>query len=288
MAPRCDVDVRECNLNIENIASKYSLRFIEIFSGFLKRGNQIERFYSRDNIHLSFSGIKRLLDKINTEVEIVTDFNTCTFQRRFQGNLNTNGFTARSDINAKTQRLSNNYQRSPMNDKWRPSTTSGQVSYSNGNVLPPCAICMKSNHATQDCRFQSNVCTNGFTARDIVNTNTPRLSNTYQRSTINDNRRPPTTSRQLSYSSGNVLPPYDSYRMTSHATQDCRFQGNLNTNGFTERGIVNVNMQETSNNNQSSPINNNRIPSLTSGHVPFRVTLFCRRVKHRTTTKVHR
>ena len=133
-------------------------------------------------------------------------------------------------------------------------------------MLPPCDICRMTNHTTQNCRFQGNLSTNGFTATSNANTNAPGLSNNYQRSPINHNRRPPTTSEYKSNSRNNILPPCDICRMTNHTTQGCRFQANLSTNGFTFPGNINTNAPGTSNNYQISPIHHNRRPH-TSGHL---------------------
>ena len=62
LAPRSDVDVREFNLVINEITSTYGLRCIELFRNFLLRGYTVERYYSNDAIHLSFSGIKICYD----------------------------------------------------------------------------------------------------------------------------------------------------------------------------------------------------------------------------------
>ena len=47
------------------------------------------RFFSREGIHLSNSGTKRLVDAISSNVDIVHDFQLCIFQnRRYQQKRN--------------------------------------------------------------------------------------------------------------------------------------------------------------------------------------------------------
>lgn len=44
------------------------------------------RYYAEDGIHLSTSGLRRLLDAINTSVNVVRDFKTCVFVNVPQSN----------------------------------------------------------------------------------------------------------------------------------------------------------------------------------------------------------
>ena len=79
LVPRADVDVTEFNMLIYDVATNSNLSCIELYTAFLKQGYQLDRYYSKDGIHLSFSGIKRLLGGINKDVAIVADFNRCTY-----------------------------------------------------------------------------------------------------------------------------------------------------------------------------------------------------------------
>ena len=47
---------------------------------FSQNGMPSARYYSNVGIHLSHSGIKRLVDALNRHIEIVTDFNFCVFK----------------------------------------------------------------------------------------------------------------------------------------------------------------------------------------------------------------
>ncbi|MCG8045342.1 MAG: hypothetical protein N0E48_06700 [Candidatus Thiodiazotropha endolucinida] len=86
IAPRGDVDVSVHNTSVQRIADHWArqqVNFIEdshdLFLGI--NGLPSSRYYSRDGIHLSYSGVKRLLDALNRHVNIVKDFTLCTFQR---------------------------------------------------------------------------------------------------------------------------------------------------------------------------------------------------------------
>ena len=52
---------------------------------YVGNGLPLPRYHSDDGLHLSISGLKRLLDVIITATQIVSDFETCGFTRRYQG-----------------------------------------------------------------------------------------------------------------------------------------------------------------------------------------------------------
>ena len=86
LVPRSDADVSEFNIIIYDVACNYGLKFIELYTSFIKHGSYQDRYYSQDGLHLSYSGVRQLLGEINREVTIVADFNTCTFyQNKYQG-----------------------------------------------------------------------------------------------------------------------------------------------------------------------------------------------------------
>ena len=78
-----DVDVTQLNGCIQRLAEHWKNQQIEIASEchnlFFKDGQLSSRFYGQDGIHLTNSGVKRLLDAINRQFHVVTDFNTCVF-----------------------------------------------------------------------------------------------------------------------------------------------------------------------------------------------------------------
>ena len=83
MSPRSDTDVSEVNQAIHRLCQEHNLTLVDINKAFYDRqGKIIERYYGDDLIHLSTSGVKRLLDVINKEFDIVDSFENCAFKSR--------------------------------------------------------------------------------------------------------------------------------------------------------------------------------------------------------------
>ena len=84
IAPRGDTDETFVNAIIERLSVRHSCEIVDQYRAFFDRhGELILRYYGQhDQIHLSISGTRRLLGYINEKVEIVYDFNKCTFPRR--------------------------------------------------------------------------------------------------------------------------------------------------------------------------------------------------------------
>ncbi|MES9882521.1 MAG: SGNH/GDSL hydrolase family protein [Sedimenticola sp.] len=85
VAPRGDIDVSRVNESIVTLANHWKSQDVqyisdthELFYG--RDGVPQARFYNHDSIHLSRSGIKRLLDSINRHVAVVQDYDQCVFQ----------------------------------------------------------------------------------------------------------------------------------------------------------------------------------------------------------------
>ena len=83
--PRGDVHVSAFNHSIQRLIEQWVARQVyciqNTFSVFLGRNSVLtRRYYSRDGIHLSHSGIKRLLDAFNRKVNIVGNFDLCVYQ----------------------------------------------------------------------------------------------------------------------------------------------------------------------------------------------------------------
>ena len=83
ISPRVDADVTVYNKTVADIAHHYNIQCIDAFHSFVD-GNllPIQRYYGFDKIHLSRSGVKRLLSVINFELPIVKDFDQCVFIAR--------------------------------------------------------------------------------------------------------------------------------------------------------------------------------------------------------------
>ena len=85
MSPRSDTDTTEVNQVIDRLCEEHNLTMVDINKAFYdKRGKIIERYYGDDLIHLSTSGVKRLLGEIDKEINIVKNFENCSFKSRYQ------------------------------------------------------------------------------------------------------------------------------------------------------------------------------------------------------------
>ncbi|MEW8546817.1 MAG: GDSL-type esterase/lipase family protein, partial [Candidatus Thiodiazotropha sp.] len=84
--PRGDTSTIDINDVTQSLAQHHGICLIDLNKAFHDRhGNIIAGYYHTDSIHLSPSGVRRLLGTINQEVTIVSDFDKCAYNRR-QGN----------------------------------------------------------------------------------------------------------------------------------------------------------------------------------------------------------
>lgn len=80
---RRDVDIAEINNVVYRLSQVYSMQLVNAGHAFHnKHGEIIYRYYSRDSIHLTHSGIKRLLGTLNNYAEIVKNFDQCFYNRQ--------------------------------------------------------------------------------------------------------------------------------------------------------------------------------------------------------------
>lgn len=85
VVPRGDADVTGINSSIERVANHWRMHQVKIVAStnelfFGSDGLPCGRYYSRDGIHMSLSGTKRLIDAINRHVVIVRDFQSCVYR----------------------------------------------------------------------------------------------------------------------------------------------------------------------------------------------------------------
>ena len=83
--PRGDAYVTEVNNAIQRQSDHWNVNLVKCIEDrsnifFSQHGMSSARYYSNDGIHLSRSGIKRLVDALNRHIEIVADFNFCMFK----------------------------------------------------------------------------------------------------------------------------------------------------------------------------------------------------------------
>ncbi|MEW8546067.1 MAG: GDSL-type esterase/lipase family protein, partial [Candidatus Thiodiazotropha sp.] len=152
MSPRSDTDITEVNQVIHRLCQDHNLTMVDINSAFYdKRGRLIERYYSDDLIHLSTSGVKRLLGEIDKEINIVENFDNCSFKSRYQKR----GHVQKRSSQTNNQRSGRNSERSSSNLRRGRS-----VKYRENNSVNNGAACYKcgeTNHQTSRCKHQEQL-----------------------------------------------------------------------------------------------------------------------------------
>ena len=143
VVPRGDVDVTAINASIERVAGLWRLHQVKSIKAtneyfFGSNGLPAGRFFSRDGIHLSNSGTKRLVDAISINVDIVHDFQLCIFQnRRYQQKRN---YDQEQFVhNARSYHPGGNNRRPQFNGRW--------------NNQKLCYACSMPGHVIADCWF---------------------------------------------------------------------------------------------------------------------------------------
>ena len=135
--PRGDTSTSDINDIIQALAEYHGAKFIDQYKAFHDRhGNIIEGYYDTDSIHLSSSGVKRLLGTIHREVTIVNDFARCFFDRR--------------PARRTKQQQKQHQRRQPRSGGWRNS----QEKHRDQNNVNLCHKCGESNHETINCKHK--------------------------------------------------------------------------------------------------------------------------------------
>ena len=135
--PRGDTSTSDINDIIQALAEYHGAIFIDQYKAFHDRyGNIIQGYYNTDGIHLSSSGVKRLLGTINREVTIVNDFARCFFDRR--------------PARRTTQQQKQHQRRQPRSGGRRNS----QEIHRDQNNVNLCHKCGESNHETINCKHK--------------------------------------------------------------------------------------------------------------------------------------
>ncbi|MEW8548504.1 MAG: GDSL-type esterase/lipase family protein [Candidatus Thiodiazotropha sp.] len=142
--PRGDTCTAEVNEVIQRLSNYHLTGLIDLNKAFHdSHGKIIDRYYVSDSIHLSASGIKRLLGAINKEVDIVRSFDNCVFPNRQKHTL----------INKLSPA---NGRRLPNYPSRNHSRKDRQGHYANGGNLP-CYKCGETNHDTGRCRHNEQL-----------------------------------------------------------------------------------------------------------------------------------
>ena len=118
VCPRGDTDVTDINDVIIRLCHTHELTYIDANADFYDKKNSLRgHFYRpRDTIHLSRSGIKRLLGSIEQHVYIVQNFENCVYP--------TNQSEKKNQKNSSEPKEPDSYQLSLRNSEIRKQATS--------------------------------------------------------------------------------------------------------------------------------------------------------------------
>ena len=100
ICPRANTCVGDVNDIIQRLSEQHNAKLVDLDSAFHDRHEKIiKRYYDTDAIHLSSSGVKRLLGSLNKQVSLVKDFDKCFFpkihhkrQNHFRGGIGQNRY----------------------------------------------------------------------------------------------------------------------------------------------------------------------------------------------------
>ena len=81
VCPRGDAELNKTNDVIKRLSSFHGAVYIDTSNGFYDKHQQLRPYFygERDWIHLSQSGVKRLLGTINSHINIVESFKNCAY-----------------------------------------------------------------------------------------------------------------------------------------------------------------------------------------------------------------
>ena len=137
ICPRADTCVGDFNDIIQRLSEQHNAKLVDLDSAFHDRHEKIiERYYDTDAIHLSSSGVKRLLGSLNKQVSLVKDFDKCFFPKIHRKRPN----HFRGGIGQNRYRF-------------------GRKSHQSGrdNLHVHCYKCGENNHQTSDCRHKKQL-----------------------------------------------------------------------------------------------------------------------------------
>lgn len=148
--PRSDTSTSDVNDIIQTLAQHHNISFIDQNKAFHDRhGNIIAGYYDTDGIHLSPSGVKRLLGTINREVTIVDDFAKCAYGRH-RG-------TTRRQQTRKQQQQHHQMQQSQGRRNRNTQDRQINVNHRQQESVSLCYKCGESNHDTNNCKHKKQL-----------------------------------------------------------------------------------------------------------------------------------
>ena len=149
MCPRGDTEINRTNEVIKSLSTVHRATYIDVFNGFYDKQKELRSYFygKRDWIHLSPSGVKRLLGIINGHIHIVDNFETCVFPnsaKRDQKVTKPQNHQRQSNHRQTGSRYYNeqSYQRQQDQDF---------VTHTEQTTTERCVKCGLRNHDTEDC-----------------------------------------------------------------------------------------------------------------------------------------
>ena len=136
--PRNDADTTAVNSVIRRLSQEYGTELVDAYKAFHDKNYKlINKYMSKDYIHLSNSGIRRLLGMINVQLEVVREFAYCTYER-------TNN----------QQSQNRRYKRTPSGPHIRRANL---IYPGQDERRTPCTKCGEKNHETKDCKHAEKI-----------------------------------------------------------------------------------------------------------------------------------
>lgn len=168
--PRGDTEVEDVNDVIIRLSGIHGANCVDANLAFYDKSHNLRpHFYKpRDNIHLSRSGVKRVLGTINEHTPIVDNFEKCVFASpsytrpttdNYGQDRNTNASTYGRYSGSRNTRENMMYKR-PDQNNYDGNYFRGQFrQQSNGEYhnMQRCLKCGLTNHLTEDCRHESQL-----------------------------------------------------------------------------------------------------------------------------------
>ena len=142
VCPRRDADVKDLNDILKTLGDEYNAHVVEVEDYFCTDGNPVMRYYGNDQIHLSKSGIRRLLDCIEKSTErisLVDNYESCSYGRAPEKNSD----NKRRRFGAQRQRQTTR----------NPRVSGGQDRKTNTS----CVKCGETNHSTFQCKHKTQI-----------------------------------------------------------------------------------------------------------------------------------
>lgn len=145
--PRNDCDVSELNSLLSSLCREHSIQVVEMEKHFCSQeGTPVLRYYGRDKIHLSKSGVRRFLDSIEKtcdNLSLIDNFELCVYgiPRARQNTQHRQAVPKNGRNNQPNQRRHPRQNRSPIRQN------------RSGN----CVKCGETNHTTFDCKHKEQI-----------------------------------------------------------------------------------------------------------------------------------